>query len=106
MARMLLYLSSASREHWCDGRSLEEAKQPPSQKAFETPANLAIGSSLRLTPGHVAPRFLVVRQTAEDDGVKRTIEQPITAPVEAVAGDLPRGGRQRRGSGHHRKGGF
>src|SRR5574340_60324 len=106
MARMLLCLSSGGHDDQRDGSSLEDAKQPSSQKTFEASANLAIRFSLSLTPGRVAPGFLVVRQAAEDDGVKRAIEQPIAAAVEAMACDLPRRGRQRRRSGHHREGGF
>ena len=86
--------------------ALQEPEQLPGedplQAALDIPRALALGGA----PGGVGPRFRVIAQADQRNGVQDLVELAVTATVEAVAHDPPGAGRDRAGPGQGGEGGL
>jgi hypothetical protein len=86
--------------------ALQESEQLPGDHASQTPFDVAAALALGGAPGNVGAGVGVDPQAHQQDGVQGAVELPVPAPVEAMAGHLPRRRRDRVGAGEGGKRGL
>jgi hypothetical protein len=83
--------------------ALQELEQVPGDGSLYAPSDLAWALAIAPAAGGVGARCRVVAQPHQGHGVQRPVELAVTATVQSVTGDLPRGGRDRAHAGQGSK---